>query len=56
MQEAAYRFYLDEEMLSPMLEMLLANLREIFPILLAIFGVLLCVRVIPPLLSWIMRL
>lgn len=56
MRELAYRFYLDEEMLSPILEMLLANLDEFFPILITIFGVFLCIRVLPPLLSWILRM
>lgn len=50
----AYRYPITEEMLSPILDILTANLDKILPILIGIFGLMLCIRVIPPLFAHVM--
>ncbi len=52
---ASYRFPITEEMLEPILRILVKNLIVIFPILVGILGLILCVRSIPPLIAHILH-
>ncbi len=44
-------FPITEDMLQPILDTLIANLNVFLPILLGIFGLVICIRVVPPLIS-----